>query len=174
MAVPTYSGGKMGGGVGILTDATDRISAGRSLNAIDILFTIRHHLARANEVDEFLHKSCEAIEEHYPRIVVALAERADGKRLRVYAGLRRRPWERSRRVVWDVGQNNGRNALGEAIRTGKIQRARPGDAAVSRNGDAWLDPQASAALVVPLLSDASSMELLRYLARTTAYSPMTW
>jgi PAS domain S-box-containing protein len=158
---PTYSGGKMGGVVGILTDATDRISAGRSLNAIDILFTIRHHLARANEVDEFLHKCCEAIEEHYPRIVVALAERADGKRLRVYAGaaasaLGTQPGGLS----WDVGQNNGRNALGEAIRTGKIQRARPGDAAVSRNGDAWLDPQASAALVVPLLSDASSVGAL--------------
>ncbi len=158
---PTYSGGKMGGVVGILTDATDRISAGRSLNAIDILFTIRHHLARANEVDEFLHKCCEAIEEHYPRIVVALAgargrQASAGLRRRRGVGLGTQPGGLS----WDVGQNNGRNALGEAIRTGKIQRARPGDAAVSRSGDAWLDPQASAALVVPLLSDASSVGAL--------------
>ena len=150
---PTYTNGKIGGVVGILTDATDRISAGRSLNAIDILFTIRHRLARAESVNDFLEDCCIAIEPHYPAVWVGLARDDDSRTLEVVCG--RHPEStafRSLELSWDIARKNGRHIAADAIRTGHRQ-AFSREASASRRDAACEASPWPYAVAVPMLGD---------------------
>jgi len=158
---PTYSGGKLGGVIGIFTDATDRISAGRSLNAIDILFTIRHHLARSDSVDEFLHQCCQAVEIHYPAVWVGITERDVDCSLRIVTGAGEvSRSSQSLNLSWDIQKKAGRNAAAEAVRSGKIQRRRRHDPGTPASGDTWIDSESSTVLAVPLVANAVSLGVL--------------
>jgi PAS domain S-box-containing protein len=148
---PTYSNGKVGGVVGILTDATDRIAAGRSLNAVDILFTIRHHLARAESAREFLEECCSAIEPHYPAVWLGLANDDENRTLEVVCG--RSPESNGFRALdlsWDVGRKNGRHIAADAIHTGRRQLLSRDSPMTSRDAGCAAFPRPYA-LAVPML-----------------------
>lgn len=157
---PTYTNGKVGGVVGILTDATDRIAAGRSLNAVDILFTIRHRLARAESVHDFLEDCCAAVEPHYPAVWVGLARDDDSRTVEVVCG--RHPDSiafRGLELSWDVGRKNGRHIVADAVRTGRRQSFSR-EASVPARDSACETSSWPYAVAVPMLGDGRCLGAL--------------
>jgi len=158
---PTFSAGALGGVVGILTDASDRITAFRVVSAIELLSQIRHYLARSDSTEEFIEHCCGVIEELYPGVWIGIADRQEPKPLRVIAGKGESSTQfAGLSLSWDIGRKNGRQPAGEAVRSGRVQ--------VTRDLTSVSDPEAwgnralpwQGLLAVPLVANGASLGVL--------------
>lgn len=161
---PAYDSKKtLAGVIGILTDATDRITAFRVVRTMEVLSRIRWHLARSDSTAEFLKKACEAIQELFASVWIGLADHGRHKALNVITGRgAESEYFSSLDLSWDLARPSGRDLAAEAVRTGRTQRSEdisntPGceiwERGVRRYG--W-----KSMLAVPLLREGVSVGVL--------------
>jgi len=135
---PMFRGDSLGGVVGILTEATSRITAQRTDQTIQILAAIRYRLARSDSADEFLGSCCRAIEQFHTGVWIGVADRDDQKTLRIITGTSDEAhWFSSLNLSWDVARKNGRHPPAEAVRTGRVQIEQ--DVPAFSEGNAWIE-----------------------------------
>lgn len=162
--VPAYDSRKnIAGVVGILTDASDRITSFRLFHTLDVLSLIRKHLAQTDSTEEFLHNVCDVIQQLYAAVWVGLAERSEGKAFKIItANEAANGYFDNSALSWDVSQKTGRNAAAEAFRTGRTKVAT--DIANSPECELWHAGARmfgwKALLAIPLLREGASLGVL--------------
>ncbi|MBS0422605.1 MAG: PAS domain S-box protein [Proteobacteria bacterium] len=135
---PMFRGDSLGGVVGILTEATSRITAQRTNQTIQILSAIRYRLARSDSVDDFLGSCCRVIEQFHAGVWIGVADRDEPKTLRIITGTSDEThWFASLNLSWDVARKNGRHPPAEAVRTGRVQIEQ--DVLSFSEGKAWIN-----------------------------------
>jgi PAS domain S-box-containing protein len=158
---PMLESGALKGVVGILADASDRITAHRTVQTIEVLAAIRYRLARSDSPNEFLANCCRAIEQFHTGVWIGVAERDDERTLQVVTGASDEAhWFSGLDLSWDVARKNGRHPPGQAVRTGRVQTDR--DVGAFVEGDAWISPALpwTGLLAIPLQSSGHSIGVL--------------
>lgn len=152
------------GVVAILTDASDRLTAFRVLRTLDILASVSRCLARSDDEQSFIREICSQIQQTRSAAFVGLVDRADkAKTIQVLTGEGpARAFFLGQHLVWDAVSKAGQSIASDAIRTGRPQVAN--DLPASKDCEVWYEAARqfgwSAALALPLLSDAASVGVL--------------
>jgi PAS domain S-box-containing protein len=159
------------GVVGILTDASDRVTAFRLLRTLDILASVSQWLTRSSDEAEFLHQICNQIELTHAAAWVGLIDRTDSTRtIRVLSGQGPATgFLLDQDLVWDASTKTGHSMASEAIRKGKTRLTN--DVLTSAECSLWYNEATKhgwkSALALPLLADGVCLGVLMLFSTDT-------